>query len=296
VAGVALVAVAVRQLLLALRAAEGAPVAWQLRPIPILGSIAVTWAMYAILIGAWRGMVHGWGQPLSFSQAARIWTVSSLGKYIPGKVWAIAGMALMAKERGVAPWAATGAAVLNQVLAIAGGTLVVGATGTALLANHYPWINRGLVAAAALSLVAILALLSPGLVRRVLGRFGVEPAGPATPSVSSVLWAALANVIAWVGYGVALWLLAQGVLSVTPPLQAAVAAFTASYIAGLLAVIAPGGLGVREAVFILMLQGTLGAPAAAALAIASRLLLTFTEIGAAAPFLLFPAERARVAS
>jgi hypothetical protein len=49
-------------------------------------------------------------------------------------------------------------------------------------------------------------------------------------------------------------------------------------------------------VFILMLQGTLGAPTAAALAIASRVLLTFTEIGAAAPFLLFPRERARVAS
>jgi hypothetical protein len=205
-------------------------------------------------------------------------------------------MALMAKERGVAPWAATGAAVLNQVLAIAAGTLVVGATGTALLANQYPWITRGLWAVAALSLVGIAALLSPGLVRRVLGLFGVETAGPATPSVSSVLWAALANVIAWVGYGVALWLLARGVLSVTPPLQAAVAAFTASYIAGLLAVIAPGGLGVREDVFILMLHGTLGAPAAAALAIASRMLLTFTEIGAAAPFLLFPTERARVAS
>ena len=42
--------------------------------------------------------------------AARIWTVSSLGKYIPGKVWAVAGMALMSKEAGIEPWAATGSA------------------------------------------------------------------------------------------------------------------------------------------------------------------------------------------
>lgn len=295
-AGLALVALALAQLVPAWRAAGVAPVAWQVRPVPIIASALVTWAMYALLVLAWRGMVRSWGQHLSLADAARIWTVSSLGKYVPGKVWAIAGMALMARERGVAAWAATGAAVLNQVLAIAAGALVVGATGTALLADRYPWINGGLLAIAVASAAGLAAVLSPGLVRRVLAAFGVEAGGPATPSVTSVLLASLANVIAWVGYGVALWLLARGVLAAAPPLQAAIAAFTASYIAGLIAVFAPGGLGVREAVFVLMLQGTVGAPTAAALAIASRLLLTFTEVGAAVPFLLLSTERARVAS
>lgn len=294
--GVVLVALAIRALANAWRAAGAAPVAWQLRLAPILGSIAVTWLMYGILVLAWRGMVVGWGQRLPLREAARIWTVSSLGKYIPGKVWAIAGMALMARERGVAPWAATGAAVLNQALAVAAGALVVAVTGTSLLAAHYPWITRGLWAVGILSVAGLVALRSPGLVGRILRLVRVEVGDPAVPAPRTVFRAVLANVIAWVGYGVALWLLAHGVLAAAPPLRAAIAAFTASYIAGLLAVIAPGGLGVREAVFILMLQGTLGAPAAAALAVASRVLLTFTEVGAAAPFLLPPAERTRVAS
>ncbi|MGH7536840.1 MAG: hypothetical protein ACREMG_14850, partial [Gemmatimonadales bacterium] len=63
-----------------------------------------------------------------------------------------------------------------------------------------------------------------------------------------------------------------------------------------LALLAPGGLGVREGVFILMLQGPLGIRAATALALASRLLLTLTELGAAAPFLAFPRENPRVAT
>jgi uncharacterized membrane protein YbhN (UPF0104 family) len=101
-----------------------------------------------------------------------------------------------------------------------------------------------------------------------------------------VVLGAAANVVAWTGYGVALWLLARGLL-VVPELTVprAVAAFTASYIAGLLFLPAPGGLGVREGVFVLMLDGVVGTRYALALAAASRLLLTVTELGAAAPFL-----------
>jgi hypothetical protein len=44
-----------------------------------------------------------------------------------------------------------------------------------------------------------------------------------------------------------------------------------------------------------MLQGSIGIGAATALAIASRVLLTLTEFGAAAPFLAFSRGRARVA-
>jgi hypothetical protein len=104
----------------------------------------------------------------------------------------------------------------------------------------------------------------------------------------------LANVIAWLGYGTALWLLAQAVL---PDSQlapgAAIAGFAASYVAGLLALFAPGGLLIREGLLVLMLQDSIGLGAATALAIASRVLLTITELGAAVPFLLMRRETTR---
>jgi hypothetical protein len=53
---------------------------------------------------------------------------------------------------------------------------------------------------------------------------------------------------------------------------------------------------VREGLFILMLQQPLGVAAATFLALASRLLLTVAELGAAVPFLAFPRRQARVPS
>ncbi len=294
--GTVLVGLAVRQLVHAWGQAQAQPVEWHFRPWLVLASIGVTLAMYAVLILAWRGMVTSWGQRLALADAARIWMVSSLGKYIPGKVWAIAGMAMMARERGVAAWAATGAAILNQGLAVLAGAAVVGATGTALLRGNWPWIDRLLLVLVVGGVAGLGLLLSPSLVRRVLAGFRITSPEQPTPGALSVVVAAVANLVAWAGYGVSLWLLARGVLATAPTLEACIAAFTASYIAGLVAVIAPAGIGVRESVFILMLQGAIGVPAAAALAIASRLMLTATEVGAAVPFLVTSREHPRVAT
>ncbi len=295
VLGAGLVALALRQLWHAWTDAQAAPIEWHIRPLLLLGSALLTWAMYAVLILAWRGLVTAWGQSMTLRSASRIWIVSSLGKYLPGKVWAIAGMAVMAGQVGVAPWVATGAAVLNQALSIAAGAVVVGVTGTSLLETQYPWIRMALAILLGASIAGILFLMWPGAVQRVLALARVKAGKPVAPTPLSLALAATANIVAWCGYGAALWVLAHAVLDQAPTLAQCIGAFAASYVAGLVAVVAPAGLGVRESVFILMLQGSLGAPAAAALAIASRVMLTITEVGAAVPFLLTSREHVRVA-
>ena len=67
----------------------------------------------------------------------------------------------------------------------------------------------------------------------------------------------------------------------------ATGAFAASYIVGYLALFLPGGIGVREAVFIALMKDSIGIGPAAALAAVSRIVLTINEVGAAVPFLLF---------
>jgi len=87
-------------------------------------------------------------------------------------------------------------------------------------------------------------------------------------------------------YGLAFQWLARGLTADTAlHWGQAAAVFTLSYLVGLVAVFAPAGVGPRESVFVLVLQGTLGLKLAVALAIASRVLLTITELGAAVPFL-----------
>jgi len=294
VLGILVVALAARQVLANWHAVRSTPFTWRVQPLLLVLSVLVVWAMYALLVATWRLLVERWGGRLTMREAASIWTVSSLGKYVPGKVWAIAGMAVLARRVGVPPWIATGAAVLNQVLAIGAGAVVVAITGTSLLEGRFPWIRTAMWIVLGLVVVGVLVLSSTDMVRRVLTAAGVEAGDTAGPPLGALLTAAVANVMAWSGYGVALWLLARGLTEVPLPLGLAIGAFAASYLIGFLALIAPAGLGVREGVFILMLDHAVGTPAAVALAVASRLLLTVTELGAAVPFLLSPRERSRV--
>ena len=273
------------------------PVAWRVSPVLIVGSLLVTWLMYFVLIQAWRVMLTGWGQSLPLGRAARIWTVSSLGKYVPGQVWAIAGMAVMAQQAGVAPWAATSSSVLLQGLAVGTGACVLGLTGVSLLEPGLPDVRLILVALVVLSAIGVGLLMWPPFVRRALALIRVNIGSGTVPAAGKVAFGAVANALAWLGYGAALWLLARGLFaSSSLTLTQAIGAFTASYLAGFLAFGVPDGLVVRETVFVSMAQGTMGGPAALALALASRLLLTLAQFGAAAPFLLSSAERTRAQS
>jgi len=295
-AGLAIIAVAARSLARNWADLRSQPLEWRVQPGWLLVSALLVWLMYALLIVAWRTMLAGWGQRLDAWTAARIWTVSSLGKYLPGKVWAVAGMALMAKRAGIAPWAATGSAVVLQVLAIGTGAAVAGLTGRAAIEAAHRGSGAVLELLVAGAVAGVALLLWPPFLRRLLRFAAPESEARGTPAATGIVVGIVANAVAWIGYGVSLWLLSRGLLpGVNLGLGPAVAVFTASYLAGFLALFAPGGLGVREGLFIIMLQGPLGIGPATALALASRLLLTITELGAAVPFLMYSQRRARVA-
>jgi len=296
IAGAAIIGFAARSLVGNWSELRSQPLEWRVEPAWLLLSALVVWMMYGLLIVAWRTMLASWGQHLDGWSAARIWTVSSLGKYLPGKVWAVAGMALMSQRAGIAPWAATGSAVVLQVLAIGSGAAVAGVTGRVALEAAHPGAGTALVVLVLGAALGVALLMWPPFMERLLHLAAPGAESRGAPRSFGIGFGVVANVLAWIGYGLALWLLARGLL---PSLELApglaIAVFTASYLAGFLALFAPGGLGVREGLFILMLQGPLGIGAATALALASRVLLTITEFGAAVPFLAFPLGRARVA-
>ena len=273
---------------------QAQPISWTFRPAPALAAVIVIELMYGMLIEAWRRMLSGWGQSLPLLDAARIWFVSSLGKYVPGKVWAIASMALMARDAGVAAWAATASAIILQALAVATGAGVAALAGTQALRGADPRLVPLFWVTGAAGTFGVALLLWRPAVRRLLEVAGTG--GQESPRIGPLVFGAAANAVAWLGYGFALWLLARAVLpssTLSPGL--AIAAFAASYVAGLVALFAPGGLVVREGLLIALLQGSIGLGPATALAVASRILLTITELGSAVPFLLMRRGRPSVA-
>lgn len=290
VLGVGVVVFAGRRLYLDWDTLQRQPVEWKISPVWLLLAPLVVWLSYGVLVEGWRRVVLSMGQRLSYLDALRITMVSNLGKYLPGKVWAIAGAALLAERAGVQPAAAVAAAFILQALSLASGLLLVALLAPEAIASMGTGARVALLVIAILALGGLIVFAVPallGLVRRWLPKSikGIEPV-----AVGPLLLGLAANAIGWSAYGLAFqWLIRGLIANVDVSWAQATAVFTTSYLVGLIAAFAPAGIGPREFAFSLLLTPIVGAKVAAALAIATRLLLTITELGAALPFL--PAMR-----
>jgi glycosyltransferase 2 family protein len=279
----------VRHFLQVWHRAQDQPVEWSFHWEFVAASFVITWAMYGALIWGWRTILEGWREWLRIVDAARIWTISNLGTFVPGGVWAIAGMAVMAQQRGISGAAATSSAIVMQLVSLATGViLAITLIGTPILNRVLgDWGTFAGIGIAAGTLICAIALTSPSLTRRISFMLRrpdfIRPVDP-----SALAGALFANLIAWAGYGIALQLLALGTLrGIDLSWSVATGAFTAAYVAGYLSML-PGGLVMRETVLAVILTSA-GVPAtsAVALAAASRVILTVNQVGAALPFLLF---------
>ncbi len=232
---------------------------------------------YALLIEGWRRVLGAWDSHLPFPQAARIWFLSNLGKYVPGNIWSLTAMGVMARERGLSALAAAGSSVIMQAMSLATGTAIVMVTGAKLLGQPV------LVGVSVVVLVGIL-LSAPRFlpplavwIGSLIGRDIVPPTVPA----ASIWTAAVASTLSWLLYGLAFQLFVHGLLGSSPgEISSYIAVYTAAYILGFISPIAPAGLGVREftlAAFMTQL-GLANEADAALVAIAARLWLTIVEL------------------
>jgi hypothetical protein len=247
---------------------------------PLLLSALLVVATYALLVEVWRRLLGTWNAQLPFGAAARIWGLSNLGRYVPGKVWQIGAMGVMARQHGVSSVTAVGASLAIAVLNVLAGVLVAAAAGAGTLGGvTIGWWPLGLALAASLATPWLLPL-AVRTAARVTGRDFSAPDLPLGAVVRTLAGCALA----WVVYGVAFWFLAQGLLPGGGGSVAdAIGIFTGSYLVGYLVLIAPGGIGAREVAMFVALERSGFAQGADAtlLVVASRLWLTLSELGPA---------------
>lgn len=238
-------------------------------------------ASYVVLIYTWRQTLQQLGEQLRIADAARIWFISNLGRYLPGKIWQIAAMAAMATDAGVSPIAATLASLVVNAASVAAGFAIVGLAAPDLLAARAglsPAFAVTLTVTGIAILVAAPFLLTPAI--RALGK-GRKLSGVAALSPRMIALALGGTALAWVTYGVAFWFFARAVSDwPAGATLGALAVYTLSYLAGYLALIAPGGVVVREVVLVqtMVSLGLVETPAAWRIALLSRLWLTVVEV------------------
>ncbi len=263
-------------------------------------SCALVLATHAALVQAWRLLLGGWDNAPPFWTSVRIWSSANLGRYLPGKLWSIGALGVLAGREGVSGVAAASAAILGTALNLGAGLGIVALSGASAFRGIAPIYAQLATGGAILFAVGVLALpaMLPPIVNWVARRRGL----PAVDRhvAPSRLWGVTAiNVFSWVGYGLAFAAFSRGV---TPQVAGAPAAFitvyTASYVLGYLVLFAPGGIGYREwALVALMVSlGMSSAPDATILAAASRIWITVLEVtpGLISLALAAPSSRARV--
>jgi hypothetical protein len=261
-------------------------------PSLLLASVVVL-STYVLLVETWRRVLAVYGKRIPFVDAAHVWFVSNLGKYVPGKIWQVTAMTTMTTSLGVRGVDSASAAAVITVVNIVAGFAIVLAVGSGLLHTLGVGYERAAILGTivlALALVAApwTARLASRATSRVLGK-EFNLAAPA-----SAMWISLAGcATSWAAYGVAFQLFVRGVTGrADGPWTAYLAAYTLSYLVGYLALFAPGGIGARELVLTSALQAlNLATPAEAALiTVGSRLWLTVLEI---VPGVLFLPRRLR---
>jgi uncharacterized membrane protein YbhN (UPF0104 family) len=241
-----------------------------------LGSALVVLA-YSGFVLLWRHVVSSLGGRLTVADAHRIWYFGNLARYVPGKVLQLAGTAYLARAKGVSPVLTVGSVVVAQLFVIVAGLIL---TLAVLPGSGFPLpggSTASLAVAGGLSVLLLTPLFDHAhrLGLRLAGRDEAHVRVP----VKTRLGLGLGYLAAWIVFGLGFALFVR---SVSDPAAGSIPALmgicTAGYLAGWVAVFVPGGLGVREGVYALLLAEVLPGPVAAAVAILSRLWLTAVEI------------------
>ena len=265
--------------------AEAWAVDWtlvRLQAVPIALSVALLAFTFMVAAALWSRILVTFGERrIGLAEGAAILVVANLGRYVPGKIAQLAGVAVLAHRRGISAVRATAAAVTAQIINLLAAAAVGGWVAVQSVETTQ---GRGLVVGLAIvaGLAAFLHFGGVGvLLRWALKRSGHDEDLP-HPDGRRLLMLLPGYLLNWIVYGVAFVLLGRG-LGMELGFLAGITAFAAAYFAGYVALFAPAGIGVRESTLAAFVAPVLGTEAGWALAALQRVWITAVElVGAAA--------------
>lgn len=246
----------------------------------IARAAGVLLAAYLLRALAFGVLVGAMDRNAPLLRAALVFLASQLGRYVPGKVWQVAGAGYFASQAGISATAS----VLGTAYYVVIHNLVGGLLGLWVLLRMSP-AGESMNATAALGVVGLLVIalasspMFPRLIRRIGRLVGRELEVQPIP-----IWAVLSTVASslcvWSLFGVAVCDVFRGALpgSEAPDLVSAIAIMAAASVAGLAVLIVPSGLGVREAVFVAALSGSYTMTESGLVAVVLRILMSGLEL------------------
>ncbi|MDD3044786.1 MAG: lysylphosphatidylglycerol synthase domain-containing protein [Candidatus Delongbacteria bacterium] len=228
----------------------------------------------------WRYLLSSLGERINTLTAMRIWFVSNMGRYIPGKVLQIAGLVYLSAAEGIPKNKAVQSVFYSQLTANVLGILM----GSALLffkSGSNDYLNGYQITAVLLTVFLILLKMPAffsGSVNFFLRKMGKQTIGKELPAKNYLIYILL-QTANWFLMSFAFVLLANSYTSVKlwndPQI---LFILPISWTLGLLAFFAPGGIGVRESVMTYWLADIMPVEFALVLPWVYRIIVTFSEV------------------
>jgi hypothetical protein len=251
---------------------------------PNYAALALSWL--AVMIGVYLGVVSwtwtlaGLGQPVNWLAYGRAQLFANLAKYLPGYAWQFLGKAYLTSQAGV-PGAVIGLGMLLEFasLVLVGMLIALVYAPLDLIAA---WIGYRL-SLESLQIFRVLLclaclgglLLAPPVILNRAVRRGLIQTWRAWP-----LWGMLGAVLmGWFCLCFSFWSL-EWVFQPANPAHLPIFMFTmaASFLVGLVVIIVPNSLGIREGMMVLLLGPLLAWPLPVLIAAASRFVLVVSEL------------------
>lgn len=257
------------------------PIPRELKAGPLLASAGLLGGAYWLRAGLYAWLLRRVEPQTRGIVASKIFFASQAGRYLPGKVWQFAGAGMLAGLHGVgvsaAVWSSAVVAVLHHLMGSLIGLFIFQRDEGAQMEMALPIAALGVGA-----LLFLSSALPRHAIRWVAARLKRDPGslvGESWPSFGILLALSPLLALVWLLFGLSLMFLVAGTLPPDTELSTiqATSIIAASCVAGYLAIIAPSGLGVREATMTALLAPLLGLPAAGMIAIAMRIEMTLVE-------------------
>lgn len=248
-----------------------------------LSIITMTISMIFPVYG-WKFLLSSLNANISFVKAMKIWFISNAGRYLPGKVWQIAGIVYLGSKENIEKKTLLQSIIYSQVVANFQGIIFA----VILFGGK---INIPIWVIIPILLSSILIMI-PKILNYILNTtiLKIMKKTPLTTSISvknmSIYF--ILQLINWFLMGFAFYIFINAFQIVSLFQNAQIIIFLpACWTIGLLALFAPGGIGVREGILTTLLSTITANPLGIIIPWVYRIIITIFEAVFALSFYVF---------
>lgn len=252
---------------------------WSLKWWLLLASIAIGCAASFVNAKVMQRIMKAFGARVPFSRFGFLFMAANFGRYVPGKVAQIAGLLVFMKREGVPRTVTFASMVVYQgLLILVAGIVGISLVGPEIITKAAPGISIWVVFAAA---IVGIVLTIPSIMERIVNLgLGLLKRERIVYDLSIRDWAVafIALVIGWILFGIAFAVMNASITGLEiAQFPYACGAFVLAFMIGWLVLIAPGGLGVREGILLLILAAIYPSGIAGLIATVARVWIFIIE-------------------